>query len=157
MNDGEALNFGLSEHLSHDERYDRADEFMELMGKLWESWESDALILDRAQGLYADPDKVHYVQHAGRYFTSRGPLNIPHSPQGRPVIIQAGASARGQTFAAKWAEVIFRSPRPARTCGVRQQTSGEAVAQLGRRAEDCKVLTAVMPFIGRTEREAQDT
>ena len=95
---------------------------MELMGKLWESWEPDALILDRDQGLYADPDKVHYVQHAGRYFTSRGPLNIPHSPQGRPVIIQAGASARGQTFAAKWAEVIFQIA-PTRT-HMRRATAG---------------------------------
>jgi FMN-dependent oxidoreductase (nitrilotriacetate monooxygenase family) len=157
MNDGEALNFGLDTHLSHDERYDRADEFMELMGKLWESWEPDALLLDRAQGLYADPDKVHYVQHAGHYFTARGPLNIPQSPQGRPVIIQAVASARGQTFAAKWAEVIFQI---APTRGhMRRATASmrEAVAQLGRRPEDCKVLTAIIPFIGRTEQEARDT
>jgi FMN-dependent oxidoreductase (nitrilotriacetate monooxygenase family) len=156
MNDGEALNFGLAEHLHHDERYDRADEFMELMGKLWESWAPDALILDRARGLYADPDKVHYVQHAGRYFTSRGPLNIPYSPQGRPVIIQAGASARGQTFAAKWAEVIFQIA-PTREHMRRATTSiREAVAQQGRQPEACTVLMAVMPFIGRTAQEAQD-
>ena len=156
MNDGEALNFGVAAHLSHDERYDRADEFMELMGKLWESWEPDALILDRAQGLYADPDKVHYVQHVGRYFRSRGPLNIPSSPQGRPVIIQAGASARGQTFAAKWAEIIFQIA-PTREHMRRATTSiREAVATLGRNPDECKVLMAVMPFIGRTEQEAQD-
>ena len=156
MNDGEALNFGLAQHLSHDERYDRADEFMELMGKLWESWDADALILDRARGLYADPDKVHYVQHAGRYFTSRGPLNIPSSPQGRPVIIQAGASARGQSFAAKWAEIIFQIA-PTREHMRRAMTSiREAVVQQGRKLDVCKVLMAVMPFIGRTEQEAQD-
>ena len=156
MNDGEALNFGLAEHLHHDERYDRADEFMELMGKLWESWAPDALILDRARGLYADPDKVHYVQHAGRYFTSRGPLNIPYSPQGRPVIMQAGASARGQTFAAKWAEVIFQIA-PTREHMRRATTSiREAVAQQGRQPEAGTVLMAVMPVIGRTAQEAQD-
>jgi len=156
MNDGEALNFGLARHLSHDERYERAEEFLELIGKLWDSWEPDALILDRASGVYADPDKVHYVQHAGRYFTSRGPLNIPASPQGRPVIIQAGASDRGRTFAAKWAEVIFQIA-PTRehlrraTAAVREET-----ARLGRREESCKVLTAVMPFVGNTESEAQE-
>jgi FMN-dependent oxidoreductase (nitrilotriacetate monooxygenase family) len=151
------LNFGLAEHLPHDERYDRADEFMELMGKLWESWEPDALILDRARGLYADPDKVHYVHHAGRYFTSRGPLNIPRSPQGRPVIIQAGASARGQTFAATWAEVIFQIA-PTREHRRRAMADiRDAVAQQGRKPEACKVLMAVMPFVGRTEQEARDT
>ncbi len=116
----------------------------------------DALTLDRTHGLYADPDRVHYVEHSSRYFTSRGPLNIPYSPQGRPVIIQAGASARGQTFAAKWAEVIFQIA-PTRE-HMRRATAGirEAVAKLGRKPEECKVLMAVMPFIGRTEREAQD-
>src|SRR4029077_1635086 len=70
MNDGEALNFGLASHLTPHERLEGADEFLELISKLWDSWEPDALILDRASGMYADPDKVHYVQHAGRYFTS---------------------------------------------------------------------------------------
>ena len=80
MNDGEALNFGNVPHLAHDERYDRADEFMEVAFGLWDSWERDALVLDRARGIYADPDKVHYLNHAGRWFQSRGPLNIPRSP-----------------------------------------------------------------------------
>ena len=107
MNDGEALNFGNVPHLGHDERYDRADEFMEVAFGLWDSWEPDALVLDRASGIYADPDKVHYLNHRGRWFQSRGPLNIPRSPQGRPVIIQAGSSGRGKAFAARWSEVIF--------------------------------------------------
>jgi alkanesulfonate monooxygenase SsuD/methylene tetrahydromethanopterin reductase-like flavin-dependent oxidoreductase (luciferase family) len=94
-----------------DQRYDRADEFMELIHKLWDSWERDALILDRVAGIYADADKVHYVNHVGTYFKSRGPLNIPPGPQGRPVIIQAGASDRGRAFAVKWAEVIFNMER----------------------------------------------
>jgi alkanesulfonate monooxygenase SsuD/methylene tetrahydromethanopterin reductase-like flavin-dependent oxidoreductase (luciferase family) len=90
MNDSEALNFGLDTHLDHDRRYDRADEFVELTCKLWRSWDRDALVLDKARGLYADPRWVHYVNHAGRWFRSRGPLNIPPMPQVRPVIIQAG-------------------------------------------------------------------
>ena len=128
MNDGEALNFGLESHLSHDQRYDRAEEFMELIFKLWDSWEEGALKLDRANGVYADPAKVHYVKHEGTYFKSRGPLNIPRGPQGRPVIIQAGASDRGRAFAVKWAEIIFnisptREHMKRSTEGVREESA----------------------------------
>jgi FMN-dependent oxidoreductase (nitrilotriacetate monooxygenase family) len=156
MNDGEALNFGIESHLDHDERYARADEFLELTCKLWDSWEADALILDREAGHYADPQKVHYVHHEGRYFKSRGPLNIPAGPQGRPVIIQAGASDRGRGFAARWAEVIFnisptRQDMRTFTVGVR-----EDMARIGRPPQACKVLVSVMPFIGNSEAEAQE-
>jgi FMN-dependent oxidoreductase (nitrilotriacetate monooxygenase family) len=156
MNDGEALNFGLESHLNHDQRYDRADEFMELIHKLWDSWERDALILDRVAGIYADADKVHYVNHVGTYFKSRGPLNIPPGPQGRPVIIQAGASDRGRAFAVKWAEVIFnisptRDHMLRATLRVRDEN-----ARLGRPDSACKSLTAIMPFVGRTREEAEE-
>ena len=154
MNDGEALNFGLQSHLSHDQRYDRADEFMELVCSLWDSWEADALILDRENGVYADPAKVRYVNHVGTYFQSRGPLNIPQGPQGRPVIIQAGASDRGRAFAIKWAEVIFnisptRDQMRRATLSIREEAS-----RLGRPERACKSLTAIMPFVGRTREEA---
>jgi FMN-dependent oxidoreductase (nitrilotriacetate monooxygenase family) len=154
MNDSEAQNFGVESHLSHDQRYDRAEEFMELIFKLWDSWEEGALQLDRAGGVFADPAKVHYVRHAGTYFKSRGPLNIPRGPQGRPVIIQAGASDRGRAFAVKWAEVIFnisptREHMKRSTLGVREET-----ARLGRPPESCKSLTAIMTFVGRTREEA---
>jgi FMN-dependent oxidoreductase (nitrilotriacetate monooxygenase family) len=156
MNDGEALNFGLESHLNHDQRYDRADEFMELIHKLWDSWERDALILDRVAGIYADADKVHYVNHVGTYFESRGPLNIPPGPQGRPVIIQAGASDRGRAFAVKWAEVIFnisptRDHMLRATLRVRDEN-----ARLGRPDSACKSLTAIMSFVGRTREEAEE-
>ncbi|MBV9632958.1 MAG: LLM class flavin-dependent oxidoreductase [Xanthobacteraceae bacterium] len=156
MNDGEAWNYGIDTHLDHDRRYDRADEFMEVMFKLWDSWEPDALILDRASGVYADPNKVHYINHAGAYFKTRGPLNIPSSPQGRPVIIQAGSSDRGRQFAARWAEVIFSiSPTPEL---MRKFTSGvhEDLAVVGRPTAACKILPAVMPFVGETLAEATD-
>jgi FMN-dependent oxidoreductase (nitrilotriacetate monooxygenase family) len=156
LNDSEALNFGFDAHMDHDERYERADEFLEVTAKLWDSWEPDALVLDREQGVYADPAKVHYINHEGRYFRSRGPLNIPASPQGRPVIIQAGASARGRLFASKWAEVVFcLAPDPASmatfTASIR-----EGVAAQGRPPGSCKVLAAVMPFIGRSRHEAEE-
>lgn len=154
MNDGEAQNFGVDEHMEHDERYDRAEEFLELTGKLWDSWETDALVLDRERGIYADPDKVHYVDHQGRYFKSRGPLNIPASPQGRPVIMQAGSSARGKIFAARWAEVIFSLAPDVASMASFTASMRDAVADQGRPPEACRVLPAVMPFVGASEAEA---
>lgn len=155
MNDGEAANFGVDRHMGHDERYDRADEFLELAFKLWDSWDRDALILDRERGLYADPARVRYVDHAGRYFKSRGPLNIPAGPQGRPVVIQAGSSDRGRSFAGKWAEVVFtlapdQASRKRFTDSLRA-----ALAEAGRPPDACKVLPAIMPFVGRTTAEAE--
>lgn len=156
MNDGEALNFGSVPHLGHDERYDRADEFMEVAFKLWDSWEDGALVLDRANGIYADPDKVHYVNHQGKWFQSRGPLNIPRSPQGRPVIIQAGSSGRGKAFAARWSEVMFALQPNRERMGVFTRDVRAALEAAGRAPDASKVLMAVMPFIGRTRAEAEE-
>jgi FMN-dependent oxidoreductase (nitrilotriacetate monooxygenase family) len=156
MNDGEALNFGSVPHLAHDERYDRADEFMEVTLKLWDSWEPDALVLDRAAGRYADPAKVHYVNHVGPWFQSRGPLNIPRSPQGRPVIIQAGSSGRGKAFAARWSEVMFAlQPNMDRMQAFSADTRAALAAQ-GRAADAARILMSVMPFIGQSRAEAAD-
>lgn len=154
MNDGEALNFGGVQHLGHDERYDRADEFMEVVFKLWDSWEPDALVLDRARGIYADPAKVHHIDHVGPWFRTRGPLNIPRSPQGRPVIIQAGSSGRGKTLAARWSEIIFAlQPNLDRMRAFRADVDASLAAQ-GRPEGATKVMMAVMPFIGQSRAEA---
>lgn len=155
MNDAEALNFGIPQHLEHDERYDRADEFVALAQALWDSWGEDALVLDAERGIYADPERVRYVRHEGRWFRARGPLNIPRSPQGRPVIIQAGSSGRGKLFAARWAEVIFTIQQ---TPALMKRFSDDVRASLerfGRPREACKILTAVMPFVAATRREAE--
>jgi FMN-dependent oxidoreductase (nitrilotriacetate monooxygenase family) len=155
MNDGEALNFGTVPHLGHDERYDRADEFMELAFRLWDSWDEDALVLDRAAGIYADPAKVHYVNHRGPWFQSRGPLNIPRSPQGRPVIVQAGSSGRGKAFAARWSDVIFAlQPNMERMRAFKADVAS-ALEAAGRPPGASKVLMAIMPFIGATRAEAE--
>ena len=110
LNDSEAANMGQEAHLAHDLRYDRADEFMEVVLGHWDSWEDDALVLDRERGAFADPAKVHRLDHRGRWLRSRGPFTVPRSPQGRPVIVQAGQSGRGRRFAARWGELLFRDP-----------------------------------------------
>lgn len=155
MNDGEALNFGVPLHLEHDQRYDRADEFVELTFKLWGSWENGALVLDKERGVYADPQRVHYVNHEGKWFQSRGPLNIPRTPQGRPVIIQAGSSGRGKAFAARWAEVIFTIQQTLEDMKKFYEDVKAQLPEYGRRREDCKILVAIMPFVGATREEAE--
>ncbi|HWS08548.1 MAG TPA: NtaA/DmoA family FMN-dependent monooxygenase, partial [Xanthobacteraceae bacterium] len=107
MNDGEALNMGYASHSEHDQRYDRADEFMEVVAGHWDSWDDDALVIDKKSGLFAHPDKVRRLDHVGEYFRSRGPFTVPRSAQGHPVLIQAGQSGRGRKFAARWAELVF--------------------------------------------------
>jgi FMN-dependent oxidoreductase (nitrilotriacetate monooxygenase family) len=107
LNDAEAANFGREEHLAHDLRYDRAEEFMEIVTGHWESWEDDAIVLDKARGIFADPAKVHRLDARGKHLRSRGPFTVPRSEQGRPVLIQAGQSGRGREFAGKWADLVF--------------------------------------------------
>ena len=156
MNDGEAMNFGAVSHLPHDERYDRADEFMEVAFKLWDSWAPDALIRNKAEGVYADPAKVGYVDHVGKYFQCRGPLNIPASPQGRPVIIQAGSSGRGKVFAARWAEVIFNVSADVDIMARFTADIRAELSRIGAPPDRCKVLAAAMTFVGETEAEARE-
>ena len=109
MNDGEALNMGYDEHLEHDSRYDRADEFMQVVLGHWNSWDDDAIVINKQTGLFAHPDKVRRLDHQGQWFRSRGPFTVPRSPQGHPVVIQAGQSGRGKHFSARWGEVVFVS------------------------------------------------
>jgi FMN-dependent oxidoreductase (nitrilotriacetate monooxygenase family) len=152
----EAQNFGFDEHLEHDARYDRADEFLEVAFKLWDSWGEDALILDKENGIFADPSKVNYVHHHGKWLKARGPLSVPRSPQRRPVIIQAGASEKGKEFAAKWAEVIFEIKYNSTLMKSFYQDVKSRMKKYGRHPDDCKILPAVMPFVGETEAIAKE-
>src|ERR1700741_3305089 len=106
-NPDSALNFGLTEHMEHGERYRRAREFFDVVTGLWDSWAEDAFICDVDEGLYFDPDRVHVLDHKGEFLSVRGPLNIARPVQGWPVIVQAGASDAGRQLAAETAEVIF--------------------------------------------------
>jgi FMN-dependent oxidoreductase (nitrilotriacetate monooxygenase family) len=107
LNDSEAANFGQAAHPEHDTRYDRADEFMEAVLGHWDTWEDDAIVFDRERGIFADPAKVHRLEHVGKWFRTRGPFTVPRTPQGHPVLIQAGQSGRGRRFAARWGDLVF--------------------------------------------------
>ncbi|HVE21280.1 MAG TPA: LLM class flavin-dependent oxidoreductase [Acidocella sp.] len=154
MNDSEGRIFGHAQHMEHDQRYDRADEFMEVAFKLWRSWDPDALVQDKATGIFADPARIRSVAHHGAFFDVEGPMNMPPGPTGHPVIIQAGSSGRGRRFGARWAEAIFTINRTIEEArAFRDDVRRQAVAY-GRAPDSSRILTAIMPFIGRTEAEA---
>lgn len=150
-----AANFGRR-HPEHDERYAIAEEFVEICRGLWDSWEDGAFLRDRASGAYFDPDKLHVLDHKGKYFTVMGPLNTSRPPQGHPVIIQAGSSAPGQELAAKTADVVFTAQQ---TLEEAQAFYGELkgrVARHGRAPDTLHIMPGVFPVIGRSAREARD-
>lgn len=155
MNDSEGRLFGKDKHLEHDLRYDRADEFVEIASALWKSWGPDALKLDRETGTLADPNRITPVDYRGRFLAAEGPLNIPYSPQGRPVLVQAGSSGRGRRFGARWGEAIFTIQRDLTAMRAFRDDVRRQVVEQGRAADHCKILTAVMPFVGATEAEAR--
>jgi FMN-dependent oxidoreductase (nitrilotriacetate monooxygenase family) len=150
-----AQNFGLAEHPVHAERYERSTEFVEVVGKLWDSWEDDAVVADPASGLFADTDKIHAIEHVGKYFKVKGALNTPRTPQGRPVYVQAGSSEDGRSFAARYAEAIFTAHQTLGSAQTFYADIKRRAAALGRRPEHIKVLPGLSPFIGSTEAEAR--
>lgn len=151
----EAQNFGMDDIPEHDLRYDIADEYMDVCNKLWASWEEDAIIMDREAGIYADPKKVHRINHEGKYFKSRGPLCVPRTPQGRPVIIQAGSSPRGLKFAAQHADVIFAVPNSSGGAAKHRKAINAAIAEAGRSRDDVKVIWGITPVVGESEAEVK--
>jgi len=156
VNDSEAQNYGFAEHLGHDERYDRADEFLEATTGLWDSWDDDALILDRAAGLFADPDKVHELNFEGRWFHVRGPLTVPRTPQGRPVLLQAGSSGRGRDFAARWSELIFTGDPDIDIARSHYKDQKERIAVLGRDPVAVKMLPMAYTVVGESRSQAAE-
>jgi FMN-dependent oxidoreductase (nitrilotriacetate monooxygenase family) len=156
VNDGEALNMGKDQHLEHDLRYDRADEFMEVVHGHWDSWDDGSLIVDKKSGRFADPSKVKRLDHKGEFFKSRGPFTVPRSAQGHPVVIQAGASGRGQRFASRWGEVIFAAAHSPELARQGYQAVKNEAALLGRDPDHILICSLLTPVTGATKTEAED-
>jgi FMN-dependent oxidoreductase (nitrilotriacetate monooxygenase family) len=156
LNDSEAANFGGEAHPQHDARYDRADEFVEVVLGHWDSWEDDAIVLDRERGVFADPAKVHRLDHRGKWFRSRGPFTVPRSPQGRPVLIQAGQSGRGRRFAARWGELLFVIFSGLAFAQQAYREMKDDVARLGRDPELMHIAPAIYCIVGETRTMAEE-
>lgn len=153
--ESEAVNLGLTERLPKAMRYDRADEFLKVVYKLWEeSWDDGAVLHDREHDAFADPEKVHKINHEGRFFNVPGPHLVEPSPQRTPVIFQAGASPRGRDFAARHAEAVFTKNHSLEALASYTEDLRERVVAQGRNAEDIKVFPMILPIIGATEEEA---
>jgi FMN-dependent oxidoreductase (nitrilotriacetate monooxygenase family) len=151
----EARNFGREAHFGHAERYARAEEFVEVCKALWDSWDDDAQVLDKQNGRFFDPDKLHGLGHQGAFFKVAGPLNVLRSPQAYPVIVQAGASDAGQALAARHADVAFASyPDLERSRAFYAEFKGK-VAEAGRDPAHCKILPSIQPIVAATEAEAR--
>ncbi len=156
VNDGEALNMGRDVHLEHDLRYDRADEFVEIVLGHWDSWDDGAILVDKTTGRYADPTKVKRLDYKGKFLKSRGPFTVPRSPQGHPVVIQAGASGRGHKFAGRWGEVIFAAGRNTEMAKPNYDAVKNEAIKLGRNPDHIFICNMLMPVTGATQMEAED-
>jgi long-chain alkane monooxygenase len=151
----EAANYGFDVMMDHDERYVRADEFLDVACKLWDSIEADALVLDREKGIYADPEKVHRIDHRGRYFNVRGPLPALPSPQRRPVIIQAGLSGPGMGLAATYAELQFSTRRTLASMKQHRQALDASLASVGRKPRDIGILWSIRIQVADSDSDAE--
>lgn len=151
-----AFNFGNKPLPAHSDRYRQADEFVEAVTGLWDTWEDDAIVVDRESGVYADTDKIHPLDHHGEWFDVRGPLNVPRSPQGYPLLVQAGSSEEGKEFAARTAEAVFTAQNTLEDGRTFYRDLKSRMAKYGRSPEELKVLPGFLPIIGATEDEARE-
>jgi FMN-dependent oxidoreductase (nitrilotriacetate monooxygenase family) len=153
--DRSAQNFNRTSNAEHAERYRRAAEFVDVTTALWDSWEDDALIVDKDSGAFADPAKVHEINHHGRFFQVRGPLNATRSPQGHPLLVQAGSSEDGKTFAATYAEAVFTAQQTLADAQRFYRDLKARVLAAGRERDDLLVLPGIVPVLGSTTEEAR--
>jgi len=152
----EAKAFGLPHQLEHAERYKIAHEYVEVVKGLWDSWEDDAFIHNKSDNRFFDTDKLHRIDHQGAKFNVKGALQTPRSPQGYPVLVQAGSSNDGQDLAAATAEVVFTAQQSVEDARAFYSSLKSRLPQWGRTATDLKIMPGVSPFVGRTLQEAQD-
>jgi FMN-dependent oxidoreductase (nitrilotriacetate monooxygenase family) len=154
-NDRAAQNFGLDRHFEHDKRYAMADEWMQVVDKLWRSWEPGAIVADAEAGIYADASKVHAIDHEGEFYRCRGPLNLPPGPQGRPIVCQAGGSLAGRSFAAKHADTVIALVRSVEQAKAYKSDMVKKLIEHGRAPDACKVMFCVGISLGETIEEAK--
>jgi FMN-dependent oxidoreductase (nitrilotriacetate monooxygenase family) len=155
-NDAAAENYGNDAQRPHDERYDVADEFTDVVTRLWEAWEPDAVVLDRENHFFADGAKVHPIHHEGKYFKVRGPLNAPRSPQGRVPICQAGGSPRGLAFASRWADTIITNCLTVEAMKKAREEVRRRAVGWGRDPDSIKVLFLTYPIVDTTDEIARE-
>jgi alkanesulfonate monooxygenase len=155
-NQSEANNFGRDEHYEHDARYDRAVEFADVVMGLWRSWDDDAFVRDRTTKIYFDPTKLRELNHRGEHFSVRGPLNVARSPQGHPVIFQAGSSEVGRELAARTAEAVFSVQHVISGSQAFYADVKGRMARYGRHPSQLKIMPGLNPVVGRTLAEARD-
>jgi FMN-dependent oxidoreductase (nitrilotriacetate monooxygenase family) len=153
--DAEAQNFNRARHLDYDTRYERAGEFVEVVTGLWDSWEPDAFPYDKANSVFFDESRLHLLNHRGKHFQVKGPLNVASMPQGRPVLVQAGSSEPGRQIAAQWAEVVYAAQDTIPAARAYYQDLKQRLAPHGRDWDDLKIMPALRPVVGRSRAEAQ--
>ncbi|MDX6451483.1 MAG: hypothetical protein QOH16_1532 [Gaiellaceae bacterium] len=153
---GAAQNFGLADRPDHADRYARATEFLDVTMKLWDSWDDDAVLADKTSGRFAAPGRIHAIDHEGEYYRVRGPLNVPRSPQGRPLLVQAGSSEDGKDFAARYAEAVFTAQQTIVDARAFYADLKRRAEQLGRDPGSVKILPGVVPVLGGTVAEAEE-
>jgi FMN-dependent oxidoreductase (nitrilotriacetate monooxygenase family) len=155
-NPAAAENFGKEPHLPKDERYRKAREFTDLVLQLWDSWDEDAFVRDRESGVFFDRSKMHVLDHHGKYYDCRGPLNVARSPQGHPVIVQAGASEDGKDLAAETAEVVFTAHEEIGSARAFYADVKGRMAKFGRDPDDLKIMPGLYVTVAPTRQEAED-
>ena len=155
-NEQDALNYSREEHLSHGDRYERAIEFADVVNGLWDSWDEDAFIRDKESGVFYDTSKMHVLNHKGKHFQVRGPLNVACSPQGRPVLIQAGASGTGRDVAARLAELVFTAATTFEQAKEFYDDVRQRIPRFGRTQDQVKVMPGFYPVVAPTASEAQE-
>jgi FMN-dependent oxidoreductase (nitrilotriacetate monooxygenase family) len=151
-----ARNFGVDDQPAHATRYERAAEFLDVAGKLWDSWDDDAVVADKEAGVWADAGKVRPIDHVGKHFSVRGPLNVPRSPQGYPLIVQAGSSEDGKGLAALYAEAVFTAQQTLEDAQGFYADLKARTATAGRDPEGIKILPGIVPVLAGTESEAKN-
>lgn len=154
LNHNQAANYGEAEREPSDVRYDKAHEFIEVCRKLWASWDTDAVVADRDAPMFVDPTKVRRIEHRGRFYASRGPLNVVRSPFGGPAILQAGTSPKGRDFAARYADALFAIQPRAVDAAAYFDDIKSRVSDHGRDPDHCRILFGAQPIVGATEAEA---